>query len=324
MKFEEKLIKLRKANAWSQEEFAEKLNVTRQTISKWELGQTTPDTDNLSKMAKIFGVSVNDLLDDNVKPIKNTTQKGDSKTLKIVILIIILVFVLLGIGAIVLNKIFNKVTNPDVPKSFTEIFNQVFDKINPVSDEAQSGSTGIGQSFFNSNFKDFYFGETSGSSTKDLLNEILKSNESNQKIITLKYENIETSNSQEIKNIYNKIDKDKLYDISYEYDEKGYINKAIITVKGLSPSAINSFNSTFKNLYYGGQSGFFVNICIDKIIQSNEEHPDNLISVSYNGTVTSDKNKLIKMKKSFSNSKTYDIYYEYDENGLINRANITK
>ena len=93
MKFEEKLIKLRKENAWSQEEFAEKLNVTRQTISKWELGQTTPDTDNLSKMAKIFGVSVNDLLDDNVKPIKNTTQKGDSKTLKIVILIIILVYI---------------------------------------------------------------------------------------------------------------------------------------------------------------------------------------------------------------------------------------
>ena len=39
MKFEEKLMKLRKEKGWSQEELAEKLNVTRQTISKWELGQ---------------------------------------------------------------------------------------------------------------------------------------------------------------------------------------------------------------------------------------------------------------------------------------------
>ena len=43
MKLEEKIIKLRKRNAWSQEELAEKLDVTRQTVSKWELGQTTPD-----------------------------------------------------------------------------------------------------------------------------------------------------------------------------------------------------------------------------------------------------------------------------------------
>lgn len=43
MKFEEKLVKLRKANAFSQEDLAEKLDVARQTVSKWELGQSKPE-----------------------------------------------------------------------------------------------------------------------------------------------------------------------------------------------------------------------------------------------------------------------------------------
>ena len=47
MKFYEKLIILRKKDLLSQEELAEKLDVTRQTISKWELGQSKPDIDKL-------------------------------------------------------------------------------------------------------------------------------------------------------------------------------------------------------------------------------------------------------------------------------------
>ena len=96
MKLEEKLMKLRKRNAWSQEEFADKLNVSRQTVSKWELGQTTPDTDNLSKIATIFGVTVNDLLDENINSIEEKTNtinnsgsnsENNSRTIKIAILI---------------------------------------------------------------------------------------------------------------------------------------------------------------------------------------------------------------------------------------------
>ena len=58
MKFEEKLIKLRKEKALSQEELGEKLNVTRQTISKWELGQSKPDMDKMKDMSNLFGVSL--------------------------------------------------------------------------------------------------------------------------------------------------------------------------------------------------------------------------------------------------------------------------
>ena len=47
MNFAENLMALRRSRNWSQEELGEKLGVTRQTVSKWELGQTTPELEKL-------------------------------------------------------------------------------------------------------------------------------------------------------------------------------------------------------------------------------------------------------------------------------------
>ncbi len=60
--FQENLKELRKKKGYSQQELAIRLNVVRQTISKWEKGLSVPDTDTLIKMAEIFEVSVNELL----------------------------------------------------------------------------------------------------------------------------------------------------------------------------------------------------------------------------------------------------------------------
>lgn len=62
MNFAEKLSTLRKSRGWSQEELGEKLGVTRQTISKWELGSTTPEMEKLSGLCELFGVSANELI----------------------------------------------------------------------------------------------------------------------------------------------------------------------------------------------------------------------------------------------------------------------
>ena len=72
MKFNEKLIELRKKEGLSQEELGYKLNVTRQTVSKWELGQTTPEMDKLVEMSKIFNISVDELVNDNETVEQNT------------------------------------------------------------------------------------------------------------------------------------------------------------------------------------------------------------------------------------------------------------
>lgn len=62
MTFAERLMALRRAKGWSQEELGEKLGVTRQTVSKWELGSTTPEMEKLSAMGGLFGVSLDELV----------------------------------------------------------------------------------------------------------------------------------------------------------------------------------------------------------------------------------------------------------------------
>ena len=58
----DRLIKLRKKYGYSQEELADKLGLSRQAVSKWERAEASPDTDNLICLAKIYGVSLDELL----------------------------------------------------------------------------------------------------------------------------------------------------------------------------------------------------------------------------------------------------------------------
>lgn len=69
MIFADKLITLRKKAGWSQEELAEKLNVTRQSVSKWEGAQSVPDIDKILQLSCLFGVTTDYLLrDDAAEP----------------------------------------------------------------------------------------------------------------------------------------------------------------------------------------------------------------------------------------------------------------
>ncbi len=63
----DKIIRQRKRNGWSQEELAEKLNVSRQAVSKWEGAQTVPDLDKILKLAELFGVTTDYLLKDDIE-----------------------------------------------------------------------------------------------------------------------------------------------------------------------------------------------------------------------------------------------------------------
>lgn len=64
----DKIINERKKCGWSQEELAEKLDVSRQAVSKWEGAQAMPDTQKIIKMAELFGVSTDYLLKDELEP----------------------------------------------------------------------------------------------------------------------------------------------------------------------------------------------------------------------------------------------------------------
>ena len=67
MIFADKLIKLRKRAGYSQEELAEKMGVTRQSVSKWESAQSIPDIEKIIKISELFGVSTDYLLKDNIE-----------------------------------------------------------------------------------------------------------------------------------------------------------------------------------------------------------------------------------------------------------------
>ena len=64
-----KILKYRKKLNLSQEQLAEQLNVTRQTISKWELDETAPDIKQAKELSKIFKISLDELTDNDIKDI---------------------------------------------------------------------------------------------------------------------------------------------------------------------------------------------------------------------------------------------------------------
>lgn len=66
MIFAEKLIQLRKKAGWSQEELAEQMNVSRQSVSKWEGAQSVPDLEKMVRLSRLFGVTTDYLLKDEI------------------------------------------------------------------------------------------------------------------------------------------------------------------------------------------------------------------------------------------------------------------
>ena len=63
----DKIVTLRKKAGWSQEELAQQLNVTRQSVSKWEGAQSIPDMEKILQMSRLFGVSTDFLLKDEME-----------------------------------------------------------------------------------------------------------------------------------------------------------------------------------------------------------------------------------------------------------------
>ncbi|MDE6476439.1 MAG: helix-turn-helix domain-containing protein [Erysipelotrichaceae bacterium] len=66
MTLADKIIKLRKQHGWSQEDLADKMDVSRQAVSKWECAQTIPDIEKILQLSQLFNVSTDYLLKDTM------------------------------------------------------------------------------------------------------------------------------------------------------------------------------------------------------------------------------------------------------------------
>ncbi len=76
----DKITALRKKAGWSQEELAEQLGVTRQSVSKWEGAQSVPDMDKVVQMSRLFGVTTDFLLKDELSEEEDCTRENKAKS----------------------------------------------------------------------------------------------------------------------------------------------------------------------------------------------------------------------------------------------------
>ena len=82
MIFADKLTQLRKKAGWSQEELAEQMNVTRQSVSKWEGAQSVPDLEKILRLSELFGVSTDYLLKDEIEDVECYTSSNEASALR--------------------------------------------------------------------------------------------------------------------------------------------------------------------------------------------------------------------------------------------------
>lgn len=124
MNLSAKLTSLRKQKGLTQMDLAEKLNVSRQAISRWEVGTAVPSTDNLKVLSELYGVTVDYLLNDDTVPISkerepiSVNESNKPKTRKFMMLLLfavdaIVVAIIASILTIV--SIQNKDQNQVVP-----------------------------------------------------------------------------------------------------------------------------------------------------------------------------------------------------------------
>lgn len=76
----DKITALRKKAGWSQEELAEQLGVTRQSVSKWEGAQSVPDMDKVVQMSRLFSVTTDFLLKDELSEEEDYTRENKAKS----------------------------------------------------------------------------------------------------------------------------------------------------------------------------------------------------------------------------------------------------
>ena len=120
----EKLFELRKSKNLSQEEVADKLNVTRQTVSKWETNQSTPDFDKILPICELFGITPEELLTGKKKETNNLQQEEQTNykehiptrqeirrksaevvSVSIFIYIVAVAFIMIGIAVLGMNPV---------------------------------------------------------------------------------------------------------------------------------------------------------------------------------------------------------------------------
>ena len=250
MKFYEKLIILRKKALLSQEALAEKLDVTRQTISKWELDQTKPDMDKLKEISKLFAVDINVLTDDTISLEDNKSmKKQDNKQPRKIILYIVIIIFIASLGTLLYrvgsdiklkvdarNEEIQKLKD-DAKKKQQEIEDKIKEQQEKIEQQQKENEKKREINSFNSDFE-FYQGTVGGTSTGYQIDNVIKSNKKNANhLVEVIFDGVsygtDPDKIKEIKDSLKDFNGYKLqyYEISIDYDDNGYVNKITIETR---------------------------------------------------------------------------------------------
>lgn len=358
MSFSENLMRLRKQKGLSQEEFANEIDVSRQTVSKWELGVSTPEMEKLIQMSNFFGVSVDDLLnsDDitsktikveetnnsnnintsdntaepnynnyNIEPASNNeSKKRKVLTVFFIAVIICAIVTILAILIILLVRDIDEKENNKTSKNKANTIQNVVE--NKIENEIQNNvSNTIENKVTPSNFNaDYHNGRTKGEYVEKDLSKIITCNKTDKNLpISVTYDSKVTSNPDEIAEIKKGLVLTDYYEITLDYDNEGYMNSYKIEKEPKTQNNNNDNNQDAHsfNIYFnrGTWSGFHISFVLERVITSNDEHPDKQIVVKYNDIETNDRNEIKKLKDSLGEFTNYDVEFEYDSEGYINK-----
>lgn len=112
MTFAEKLVQLRKREGYTQEEVADRLEVSRQAISRWEMGTAVPDSSNLLQISKLFKVSADYLLnddyesDDDLPKVKEVKNDNVNQIMMYLIILEVMMLIMQFMAVVILNNVF--------------------------------------------------------------------------------------------------------------------------------------------------------------------------------------------------------------------------
>lgn len=112
MKLCDKIKQLRKANGWSQEDLAERLDVSRQAISRWEGATAQPDAANILQLSKLFGVTTDYLLNDeyesdnDLPKVKQLNSDGIHQILIFMVTLEVMILIIQFMSTIILQNVF--------------------------------------------------------------------------------------------------------------------------------------------------------------------------------------------------------------------------
>lgn len=249
MKFYEKLVILRKKALLSQEALAEKLDVTRQTVSKWELGQTKPDMDKLSAMSKLFDIDINILTNDGVSldGIKSDDarvkkeekkMKPEKKERKFILYIMIIIFVASSVTLIYRVGLSLKDKFDAIKEESNKHINNVNQQIQDVQNKIKEEQAQEEIDDFNMDFETWVGTETENGTSLQIDAVIKNNKKNNWHLIEVVFDGTsygtDPSSIQSIKNSLSTWTADnhiQYYEVSADYDSNGYINKVTIETR---------------------------------------------------------------------------------------------